>query len=154
MSSTTSLWQPSYIGLTTCVVLEGPQAGRKGSVALRNGVSRLSPAASSRESAVGMVYHRKALHLEVPGLDSFAVAWPPRNPFPAGAVFDVELPDFPHAPGRAIRKGYLRNLLVSDCRRGGAGSIFACGPGFRWVQHCNRGGAVGQALSFSNQPAS
>lgn len=85
-------------------VLEGPLAGRKGSVALRNDVSSLSPARRTRGEASKMIYHKQSLLLEVPGLGSFNVARPPLNPFPVGATFHVEIPDFPHAPGRAYEK--------------------------------------------------
>lgn len=82
------------------VVQEGPEAGRRGSVALYNQVSRLSPAPQERVPAARMTYHKKSRRLDVPGLGTFEVAWPPRNPFPVGATFNVEIPDFPHAPGR------------------------------------------------------
>lgn len=80
-------------------VLEGAFKGRKGSVSFRNGVSSLSPAPPIREPAIQLVYHRKSRQLDVPGLGTFDVAWPPTNPFPAGATFNVEIPDYPHEPG-------------------------------------------------------
>jgi hypothetical protein len=90
----------TYRGREYFVVQEGPEAGRRGSVALHNQVSRLSPAPMTREPSVGMIHHKRSRQLEVPGLDRFDVAWPPRNPFPVDATFHVEIPDFPHAPGR------------------------------------------------------
>lgn len=86
------------------LVQEGPEAGRRGSIAMQNHVSRLSPAPMERTPPVRMIYHKKSRKLEIPGLGSFRVAWPPRNPFAVGANFNVEIPDFPHAPGRTYEK--------------------------------------------------
>lgn len=34
----------------------------------------------------------------------FEVAWPPKNRFPVGATFNVEIPDFPHEPGQRYQQ--------------------------------------------------
>lgn len=85
-------------------VQEGAFKGRKGSAVLRSGVSSLSPAPIKQDPPIQLVYHRKPRQLEVPELGWFDVAWPPRNPFPVGATFNIEIPDFPHAPGQRYQK--------------------------------------------------
>lgn len=85
-------------------VLEGPLRGQPGSARLRNGVSSLSPTPVRREPPIEMVYHRETLRLEIPGLGVFNVARPPRNPFPVGQTFPVEIPDYPHEGGQQYEK--------------------------------------------------
>lgn len=73
--------------------------GRKGSAKLRNGVSSLSSARVTRSPSIELVYHTKSFKLDVPGLGTFAVAKPPRNSFPVGETFMLEIPDHPHRGG-------------------------------------------------------
>ncbi|HEY3368007.1 MAG TPA: hypothetical protein VGK74_23345 [Symbiobacteriaceae bacterium] len=72
--------------------------GRKGSVKLDNGVSNLSGAPFTREPGVTMVYHKKSLQLEVPGLGQFPLVEPYEDPLPTGKTFDLEVP-FEPKPG-------------------------------------------------------